>query len=59
MKKYYLIVTYPTKRTLTLYSIKDFRKCKKIIRNGRILLIVNKERIVDLTNASSVLMGKS
>ncbi|WP_397537896.1 hypothetical protein [Rummeliibacillus pycnus] len=59
MKKYFLKATYPeSMNTHTLHSKKDFRKCKEVEVNGRRLLVVSPERIVDLTGATLVLMGK-
>ena len=59
MKKYFLQATYTdSKSILKLHSNKDFRKCKQIEVNGRTLLVVSAERLIDLTGATLVLMGK-
>ncbi|WP_102692386.1 hypothetical protein [Rummeliibacillus pycnus] len=59
MKKYFLRAIYLDNRnTLLLHSKKDFRKCKQVELKGRRLLVVSPERIVDLTDATIVLMGK-
>jgi len=58
-EKVFLQATSPDSRsTLTFHSNKDFRKCKEIEVNGRRLLVISPERIVDLTGATLVLMGK-
>lgn len=59
MKKYFLRAIYLDNRnTLLLHSKKDFRKCKQVELKGRRLLVVSPERIVDLTDATIVLMEK-
>ena len=52
MKKYYLTATFRLK------SLRDFRKYKEIRANGKRLLIVSRERLINLTGAPVVLMGR-